>query len=89
MRGNKLYNYTHFSLVLKVTTLVKQSKNNEIPKRGRSKKATLLVKDIGQATVSLIEVGESIANDFPEVKTLMLEACKAASTAGLLYCNYL
>ena len=80
-----IYNYNQLDNFLKVTTLCKHSKKNEKPKRGRSKKASQLVKEIDIATAKLVEVGKKIADDFPEIKEPMIEACCAAEKAGLFY----
>ncbi|XP_066916590.1 catenin alpha-2-like [Clytia hemisphaerica] len=69
-------------LIIQVTTLVNHSKKNQKLKRGRSKKAVQLVKDIDQATARLVDVGQDIAEDYQEVKIPMLEACTEAEEAG-------
>ena len=67
-----------------MTTLVNHQRKS---KSGKSKKATQLAKEIDEATERLVVVGESISNDFPEIKEPMLEACKEARSAGMrFYC---
>ena len=67
-------------LVYQVTSLVNQTKKSH--KKGKSKKAPQLAKEIDLATIRLVEAGENIANDFPEIREPMLEACKEATIAG-------
>lgn len=42
-----------------------------------------MVKEIDTATAKLVEVGKKIAEDFPEIKEPMIEACDTAEKAGL------
>ena len=53
-------------------------------KTGKSKKAEQLVKDINEAILRLVSVGESIAIDFPEIREPMVNACRETKTTGKL-----
>ncbi|XP_031564401.1 catenin alpha-2-like [Actinia tenebrosa] len=68
-------------LVHQVTTLVNQPKKKGA-KVGKSKNAHKLAQDIEDATVRLIKTGETIAQDFPEIREEMLAACKDCRGAG-------
>ena len=68
-----------------MTTLVNHQRKS---KSGKSKKATQLAKEIDEATERLVVVGESISNDFPEIREPMIEACKEARSAGKVVYAY-
>lgn len=68
----------------KVTTLVNQPKKKGT-RVGKSKNAHKLAQDIEDATVRLIKTGETIAQDFPEIRDEMLAACKDCRGAGKSY----
>ena len=71
--------FLKFQSNFQVTTLV--NKSNKLKKR-RSKKGPEIANEIELATFRLVEVGESIANDFPEIKQPILDACKEAKISG-------
>lgn len=52
------------------------------PRVGKSKNAHRLAQEIEDATVGLIQAGETIAQDYPEIKEEMLAACKDCRGAG-------
>ncbi|KAE9535651.1 hypothetical protein AGLY_007552 [Aphis glycines] len=60
-------------LVLQVTTLV-NTKGTSRKKKGRSKRAHVLVAAVEKATENFIEVGEQIAFENPDIKQEMLAA---------------
>ncbi|XP_028414979.1 catenin alpha-2-like [Dendronephthya gigantea] len=69
-------------LVQQVTTLVNRYKS--LRKAGKSKTAHQLVREIVAAIDKLIQVGQDIADDFPEIADEMLKACRDTKNAGEL-----
>ncbi|XP_071947056.1 catenin alpha-2-like [Antedon mediterranea] len=67
-------------LVIQVTTLVNTKPSNK--KKGRSKKARVLVAAVNHATEAFIVKGEEIANENPEVMEEMLSAVDEVRKAG-------
>ncbi|XP_072013158.1 catenin alpha-2-like isoform X2 [Amphiura filiformis] len=67
-------------LVTQVTTLVNTKPSNK--KKGRSKKAHVLVAAVSKATEKFIEKGEEIANETPEIKNEMLTAVDEVRKTG-------
>lgn len=62
-------------LVLQVTTLVNtKGQAHSAKKKGKSKRASVLVLAVTKATENFIERGEQIANENPDIKAEMLEA---------------
>lgn len=61
-------------LVLQVTTLVNTKGAASTKKKGKSKRASVLVLAVTKATENFIERGEQIANENPDIKLEMLEA---------------
>ena len=51
-------------------------------KAGKSKTAHQLVREIIAAVDRLIQVGQDIAKDFPEIADEMLKACQDTKKAG-------
>ena len=68
------------TLHLQVTTLVNTKPSNK--KKGRSKKAHVLVAAVAKATEKFIEQGEEIANETPEIKNEMLAAVDEVRKTG-------
>ncbi|KAK3704830.1 hypothetical protein QZH41_005032 [Actinostola sp. cb2023] len=64
-----------------VTTLVNKPKKKGA-KVGKSKNAHKLAQDIEDATVRLIKTGETIAQDFPEIRDEMIGSCKECRGSG-------
>jgi len=67
-------------LIKQVTTIVNHA--NRPPRRGYSKKAIQLVKELSAATLHLVEKGKQIAEDYPNMREFILEACQEVTTAG-------
>ena len=67
---------THFQ----VTTLVNTKPSNK--KKGRSKKAHVLVAAVSKATEKFMEKGEEIASETPEIKNEMLTAVDEVRKTG-------
>jgi catenin alpha len=68
-------------LVLQVTTLV-NTKGTSRKKKGRSKRAHVLVAAVEKATENFIEVGEQIAFENPDIKQEMLAAVEEVRKTG-------
>ncbi|XP_050434704.1 catenin alpha isoform X4 [Adelges cooleyi] len=68
-------------LVLQVTTLV-NTKGTSRKKKGRSKRAHVLVAAVEKATENFIEVGEQIAYENPDIKQEMLAAVEEVRKTG-------
>ncbi|XP_077992996.1 catenin alpha-2-like isoform X2 [Glandiceps talaboti] len=68
-------------LVQQVTTLV-NTKGPSRKKKGKSKRAHVLVAAVDKATQKFIEKGEEIANEYPEVKKEMLAAVDEVRKTG-------
>jgi len=66
-------------LVLQVTTLV-ASKSPQ--KKGKSKRAHVLVAAVGRATANFVERGQQIAAENPEIQHDMMEAVQAVQATG-------
>ena len=64
-----------------VTTLVNHPRKKG-PRIGKSKNAHKLAQEIEDATVGLIQAGEKIAQDYPEIKDEILAACKECRGEG-------
>jgi len=67
-------------LVMQVTTLV--SSKTSAKKKGKSKRAQVLVAAVERATENFVERGEIIAVEHPEIKTEMLAAVDDVKTTG-------
>ena len=67
-------------LIKQVTTIVNHA--NRPPRRGYSKKAIQMVRELAAATKALVEEGERIAEDYPDMKEFILPACEEVTTAG-------
>lgn len=67
-------------LVMQVTTLV--SSKTSAKKKGKSKRAHVLVAAVERATENFVERGEIIAVENPEIKTEMLAAVEDVKTTG-------
>ncbi|XP_065218561.1 catenin alpha isoform X1 [Planococcus citri] len=68
-------------LVLQVTTLV-NTKGPSKKKKGRSKRAHVLVAAVEKATENFIEKGEQIAYENPDIKREMLDAVEEVRKTG-------
>ncbi|XP_055306699.1 catenin alpha isoform X1 [Sitodiplosis mosellana] len=68
-------------LVLQVTTLV-NTKGPSKKKKGKSKRASVLVLAVEKATENFIERGEQIANENPDIKQEMLTAVEEVRKTG-------
>ncbi|XP_031617789.1 catenin alpha isoform X2 [Contarinia nasturtii] len=68
-------------LVLQVTTLV-NTKGPSKKKKGKSKRASVLVLAVEKATENFIERGEQIANENPDIKQEMLTAVDEVRKTG-------
>ena len=67
-------------LVMQVTTLVSSKTSQK--KKGKSKRAHVLVAAVERATEHFVERGEIIAVENPEIKTEMLVAVEEVKTTG-------
>ena len=67
-------------LVIQVTTLV--SSKSLKKRKGKSKRAHVLVAAVERATQNFVEKGELIANENPQIKNEMLAAVEDVKTAG-------
>merc|ERR1719445_538223 len=67
-------------LVLQVTTLV--SSKSPQKKKGKSKKAIVLVAAVERATQNFVEKGELIALEHPEIKHEMLTCVEEVRATG-------
>ena len=67
-------------LVMQVTTLVSSKTSQK--KKGKSKRAHVLVAAVERATENFVERGEIIAVENPEIKTEMLGAVEEVRTTG-------
>lgn len=68
---------------MQVTTLV-NTKGTSRKKKGRSKRAHVLVAAVEKATENFIEVGEQIAYENPDIKQEMLAAVEEVRKTGKL-----
>lgn len=70
-------------LIRNVTTMMNHA--NRKPRRGYCKKRAIeLAEDVEEATQHLVDVGEEIAEDYPDMKEPILDACREAREAGTL-----
>ena len=67
-------------LIKQITTIVEFA--TRPPRRGYSKKVHELVKEQGAATHRLVEEGQRIADDYPDMKEYVLDACDEVTMAG-------
>merc|ERR1719278_1590362 len=67
-------------LVLQVTTLV--SSKSPQKKKGKSKRAHVLVAAVEKATANFVERGQQIAAENPEIQRDMIEAVHAVQNTG-------
>ena len=67
-------------LVMQVTTLV--SSKSPTKKKGKSKRAIVLVAAVERATQNFVEKGEMIALEYPEIKTDMLQCVEEVRATG-------
>ena len=67
-------------LVMQVTTLVSSKTSSK--KKGKSKRAQVLVAAVERATENFVERGEIIAVENPEIKTEMLAAVEDVKSTG-------
>lgn len=70
-------------LVMQVTTLVGLKKDRK-QKKGKSKKATVLVAAVQRAVEQFTAKGEQIAREYPDFKNEMLEAVQDVRERGLI-----
>merc|ERR1712213_40059 len=67
-------------LVLQVTTLVASKSPQK--KKGKSKRAHVLVAAVERATANFVERGQQIAAENPEIQHDMMEAVQAVQATG-------
>ena len=67
-------------LVMQVTTLV--SSKSPQKKKGKSKRAHVLVAAVERATANFVERGEMIAMENPDIKVEMLAAVEEVKSTG-------